>query len=161
MKALNVVLFTLLAASFTSAQSVRVGTLTYQPGQGDTSGYYVSLDSTEVAAPLTFGSIVLYIRGKSQASGPISGPVKLLYMGGADPAKSIWPLPSCIDGCVSISVQLLSPDGKAMTFRRTNGGKTFTTFGINTTTMQPLPGRTSIVPGQSVGIYLMPDPKAP
>jgi hypothetical protein len=120
------------------------------PKQDGISGYYVALDHN-----LQFGSAVLYVNGVRQASGAFSGPVGLLYIGGPAP----YVLPSCAtDGCVSISLQLLTVDGKPMTFKLTNR-KMFNTWGVNTVTMQALPGQTAIVPGQSVAIILMADPK--
>src|ERR1700738_3229629 len=99
-------------AAVVAQSNIRIGTLTYQPSaDGFTSGYYV-IDGTY---NLQFGSAIVYVKGAQLASGAVSSPVGLLYMGGVDPnSQQPYLLPSCVDGCVSISLQLLSPDGQPM-----------------------------------------------
>jgi hypothetical protein len=141
----------LLLTSIVAAKTNRVtiGTLTYLGTNQFGSAFRVTLDPRIVTSqPLSFANVTMRVEGTSQDSGAIVTPVTLLYIGGVGGA-----LASCANGCASISIQLVSTDGKPFTFTLLNGEE-FETFAVTTTLMRKPPGQRFIQPEQSVPIVL-------
>ncbi len=105
-KILTLVLLTAAAAAKTNR--VTIGSLTYLGTNEFGSAFRVTLDASAVTAqPLSFANATMFVKGTSQSSGAITTPVTLLYIGGTVNGI-VYPLASCADGCVSITVQLVS-----------------------------------------------------
>jgi hypothetical protein len=167
----------ILAEAAGAPNSVQVGSFTL--GGTDTNGtvFTWTLDASKLTSqPICFGAITLNVDGVSQTYLRANGfnpctlplvaspsPNHFLVQGcdantaGCWSTSQNWPLPSCFNGCTSISVQLLSTDGKKFSFTLLSGKK-FTTFGVNTSSMSPQPGQLYLTPGQSVPLVLYSDP---
>jgi hypothetical protein len=141
----------LLLSSLIAAKDNRVivGTLTYLGTNQFGSVFRVTLDPKAFTSqPLSFANVTMLVEGTKQDSGPVITPVTILYVGGEGSA-----LASCANGCASISVRVVSKDGKAFTFTLKNSEE-FQTFGVTTTVMRKLPGQRFIQPQQSVPLVL-------
>jgi len=175
----------LLATLAISAQaagapkSVQIGYFTL--GGTDTYGtvFTWTLDASNVTSqPICFGGVTWIVDGVSHTylAAPANGfnlctlpltaapsPNHFLVLGcdantaGCWSTSQSWSLPSCYNGCTSISVQLLSTDGKPFSFTLLSGKK-FTTYGVNTSNMSSQPGQLYLTPGQSVPLVLYSDP---
>jgi len=166
-----------LAASAMSAQaaqkSVQVGKFTL--GGSDQNGTVFTwiLDASAITkTPICFGGVTWIVDGISHtyladALSPqctLPGSANQFLVIGCDQFTpvcfSVNPtvvLPSCYNGCKNISIQLLSKDGKAFSFALLNG-RNFKTYGVNTSSMSPQPGRLYLTPGQSAPLVLYRDP---
>jgi hypothetical protein len=146
-------LLLLASASAGKTNRVTIGTLTYLGTEGVVSAFRVMLDPSAVTSQsLSFASATLVVDGTTQASGPITTPVTLLYLG----STVNGPLASCAGGCVSIAVQLVSATGEPLSVTLVDG-KEFTTFAVTTAELRRLPGQKFIQPQQSVPIVLKRD----
>jgi hypothetical protein len=149
-------LLVLTAAAAGKTNRVTIGSLTYLGTNEFGSAFRVTLDASAVTAQqLSFASATMFVKGTSQASGAISTPVTLLYIGGTVNGL-VYPLASCAEGCVSLAVQLVSADGKPFAFTLLDGER-FETFAITTTLLQPPSGQKFIQAQQSVPIVLRRD----
>ena len=143
-------LLLLASASAGRTNRVTIGTLTYLGTEGGVSAFLVTLDPRAVTSQsLSFASATLVVDGTSQASGPITTPVTLLYIGGTVNG----PLASCASGCVSIAVQLVSATGEPFSLTLV-GGEEFSTFAVTTVGLRPPPGQKFIQAQQSISIVL-------
>jgi len=156
---LSTVVILLLAVTAAAAKTNRVviGSLTYLGTNESGSAFRVALDPSMVALqPLSFSNVTVFVDGTSQSAGAITTPTTLLFIGGTV-GGTVYPLASCAKGCIAISVQLVSADGRPFTFTLSDGEE-FGTFAINTTALQPPPGRKFIQAQQSVPIVLKRNP---
>jgi hypothetical protein len=146
------ILLLLTSSMAAKTNRVTIGTLTYLGTNQFGSAFRVTLDPRAVTSqPLSFANVTMLVEGTSQGSGALLTPVTLLYIGGVGSG-----LASCANGCASISVQLVSSDGKPFTFTLLNGEE-FETFAVTTTLMRKPPGQRFIQPQQSVPIVLKRD----
>jgi hypothetical protein len=149
-KSASCLLTLLLLASAAAGRTNRVtiGTLTYL-GTNEFGSAFLVDPSAVTSQSLSFASATLFVDSTSQASGPITTPVTLLYTGGTING----PLTSCASGCLSIAVQLVSATGEPFSFTLVDGEE-FTTFAAQTTVLRPPPGQKFIQVQQSVPIVL-------
>ena len=152
---LSTVVILLFAVTAAEAKTNRViiGSLTYLGTNEAGSAFRVTLDPSAITSqPLAFSNVTVFVDGTSQSAGAITTPTTLLFIGGTV-GGTVYPLASCASGCIAISVQLVSADGKPLTITLSDGEE-FGTFAITTAALQPPPGQKFIQAQQSVPIVL-------
>ena len=149
-------LLLLVSVAAAKTNRVTVGTLTYLGTDQFGSAFVVNLDpGLFTTQSLSFANITMFVDGTTQSFGPVTTPVRILFIGGTVDGV-VHPLSSCASGCVSIAVQLVSATGDPFSFILLNGQE-FTTFSTTTVAIHPLPGQKFIQAQQSVPIVLKRD----
>ena len=142
-----------VTAAEAKTNRVIIGSLTYLGTNESGSAFRVALDPSVITSqPLSFSNVTVFVDGTSQSAGAITTPTTLLFIGGTV-GGTVYPLASCASGCVAISVQLVSVDGRPFTLTLSDGEE-FETFAIATSALIPSPGKRFIQAQQSVPIVL-------